>query len=110
MPEVVTPISPPISFPEMSNLPAVGTKRRHAMMMMLDATTPTNTGSNTTAQPPAVVNLPASPASFSGPARRRTRSNRGFQQNQNFNNAMQPPNESMDIEDDSRERKRVARR
>ncbi|EKM76622.1 hypothetical protein AGABI1DRAFT_115711 [Agaricus bisporus var. burnettii JB137-S8] len=110
MPEMVTPISPPITFPEMPSLPAVGTKRRHAMMMMLDAATPTTTGSNTTTQSPSMANSPASPASFSGPARRRTRSNRGHQQNQNINNMMQAPNESMDIEDDGRERKRVARR
>lgn len=107
IPDTVTPINTPISFPETPTIPAVGTKRRHAMMMMLDG--PTANGNNPTTQSASIAGSPVSQPSLSGSVRRRTKSNRGLQQNQNIN-VIQPSTESMDIEDDGRERKRVARR
>ena len=77
------------------------------MMMMLDATVPPST--------PGVMSqvggAPVAPASHSSSGRRRIRNGRGQQQqpqNQNIN--LLPSTEAMDIEDDGRERKRVARR
>ncbi|KAF9447633.1 hypothetical protein P691DRAFT_671087 [Macrolepiota fuliginosa MF-IS2] len=112
-PETVTPINTSLSFPETPTIPAVGTKRRHAMMMMLDAaSTPTSTASVSTTQSPSMGNSPASQPNLSSSIRRRTKSTRGQQQqlqNQNLN-VIQQSSEAMEIEDDGRERKRIARR
>lgn len=110
VPETITSLNSPSSFPEVPTVPPLGTKRRHAMMMMLDATTSPNTTSNiSAAQTPAIGSAPAAPANLSTSSRRRTKSTRGQQQqNQNIN--LQPSAEAMDIEEDGRERKRVARR
>jgi len=111
VPEAVTPINPPPSFAEMPIIPAVGTKRRHAMMMVLDATSTPPTAGSTPTQSSPMVNTPASQAGHSHSSRRRTKSNKGQQQLQNQNiNVMQQSPEAMDTEDDGRERKRVARR
>ncbi|ESK85677.1 hypothetical protein Moror_9921 [Moniliophthora roreri MCA 2997] len=82
---------------------AAGTKRRHAVMMMLDS--PSSVSGGSSASSPA--SGPASAAGF----RRRTRSSRSngnHIQNQNLSLGHQP--EAMDVEEDGRERKRVARR
>lgn len=112
-PETITPVGTPSSFPEPPTIPAVGSKRRHAMMMMLDtAASPSTTGSMSATQPPSTANTPPPPATLTNLSRRRTKSTRGHQQqlqNQNIN-VIQPSAEAMDIEEDGRERKRVARR
>ena len=70
---------------------SAGAKRRHAMMMMLDQAAPSEPAASTS----------------TGTPRRRTKSTRGSaaggSQNQNAESMM-------DIEEDGRERKRVARR
>ncbi|PPQ75941.1 hypothetical protein CVT24_002492 [Panaeolus cyanescens] len=99
-----------------------GVKRRHAMMMMLDSSSPTiNIGGG----PSSAVSTPGAPATHfhhSGSpnlSRRRTRSARNLNlnlnqhasqlQNQNLN-VIQVPNEAMDVEEEGRERKRANRR
>ncbi len=110
-PEVVTPINSPTSFTEVPIIPAVGNKRRHAMMMMLDAATTPPTVGNALTQSSTMGSSPASQPGHSNSGRRKTKNFRGQQQLQNQNiNVIQPPPEAMDIEEDSRERKRVARR
>lgn len=87
-------IIPPIGSPPLSlaSLPAVpdlaGTKRRHAVMVADSA--------SGISQPPA------------GTSRRRTRSHRPSTQNYDQNHAQ--GSDAMDVEEDGRERKRVARR
>ncbi|KAG6334905.1 hypothetical protein ID866_4186 [Astraeus odoratus] len=96
---VRVPSVTPLSADDIS----AGAKRRHTVMMMLDSTAS-----------PAVVDVPSgssatsSLSSASGNPRRRTRSQRsvGHVQMQ----AQSLANDPMDIEDDGRERKRVARR
>lgn len=89
-----------------------GTKRRHAMMVMLDsASSPISLarggGPSSTASSPGGVNLPGAPTT-SSLGRRRPRSSRNLMQHQNQN--INVPPEAMDVEEDGRERKRVARR
>ncbi|KAJ8085628.1 hypothetical protein PM082_004446 [Marasmius tenuissimus] len=94
--------SPPMSMSiaPLSDVSA-GSKRRHAVMMMLDSPSSVSSGSSA----PSPV---ATPSAIT--TRRRTRSSRGNNlshvQNQNLN--LTP--EDMDVEEDGRERKRVARR
>ena len=110
VPESFTPFNTLSSFPEIPAVPAVGSKRRHAMMMMLDATVPPNTP-GVMPQTPSLGGAPVAPTSHLGSGRRKIRNGRGQQQqpqNQNIN--LLPSTEAMDIEDDGRERKRVARR
>ncbi|KXN83189.1 hypothetical protein AN958_01703 [Leucoagaricus sp. SymC.cos] len=113
VPETITPVNPLPSFSETPTVPAAGMKRRHAMMMMLDTTSsPATTGSMSVTQTPSTGNSPLPQSTMPNSSRRRTKSTRGQQQqlqNQNIN-LIQPSAEAMDIEDDGRERKRVARR
>ncbi|KAJ3568204.1 hypothetical protein NP233_g5868 [Leucocoprinus birnbaumii] len=111
VPETVTPVNTPSPFPELPAVPAVGSKRRHAMMMMLDATAASSTNASVPAtQTPVIGSAPAATSNLYNPSRRRTKSTRGQQQQQNQNINIQPSAEAMDVEDDGRERKRVARR
>jgi hypothetical protein len=86
---------------------AAGAKRRHAMMMMLDSTSPTSVtalGSG--------VGLPSTTGTGSMPGRRRIRNSKassGALQNHALNITPQAT-EAMEVEEDGRERKRVARR
>ncbi|TFK18331.1 hypothetical protein FA15DRAFT_709956 [Coprinopsis marcescibilis] len=111
------PPSPQMQMQTFSEPPIVsinaGAKRRHAMMMMLESASSPGPSSS-------------SPASHGGgfgngvnggsvPHRRRTRSTRNLahgaqSQNQNVNTIVQSPSEAMDVEEEGRERKRVARR
>jgi hypothetical protein len=72
---------------------SAGAKRRHAMMVLADDSAPAAVG-------PAAT---ATSGGSAGSSRRRTRSTRGAHQNQHAQDAME-------IEEDGRERKRVARR
>ncbi|KAG6877285.1 hypothetical protein C0993_008842 [Termitomyces sp. T159_Od127] len=128
------------SFPLSSDIPipiAAGAKRRHAMMMMLDAAAaaPSIDGSTVLHPHPQQTGQGAiSPGGVAGSSRRRTRSSRHqhphqhphqHQQNQNVGpnlhaaagvngngnaSAGQAGQDAMDVEEDGRERKRVARR
>ncbi|KAL0952938.1 hypothetical protein HGRIS_007151 [Hohenbuehelia grisea] len=97
---------------------AAGAKRRHAMMMMLDSSSSpvpiTPTSPNTFSPFSPVANSSplaagAHPHGSAASARRRTRSSRMTPQ-QNQNVALLPNSEAMDVEEEGRERKRVARR
>ncbi|KAH6890947.1 hypothetical protein BKA70DRAFT_1327136 [Coprinopsis sp. MPI-PUGE-AT-0042] len=84
-----------------------GSKRRHAMMMMLDSPT---SGSSATSSPSNVTPTGngGMPHSGAGHHRRRTRSSRSLAaqgQSQSLTNG-----DDMDVEEEGRERKRVARR
>ncbi|KAI6011439.1 hypothetical protein EDC04DRAFT_2580488 [Pisolithus marmoratus] len=101
-----TPIFPSIHppFPPIPQADiAAGTKRRHTVMMMLDS-----------AAPPTVVDVSSSSAapntvsSTQGNPRRRTRSQRSAHHAQGQAHASST--DSMDVEEDGRERKRVTRR
>jgi hypothetical protein len=72
---------------------SAGAKRRHAMMVLADDNAPAVVGAAAT----------ATSGGGAGSSRRRTRSTRGAHQNQHAQDAME-------IEEDGRERKRVARR
>lgn len=72
---------------------SAGSKRRHAMMVLADDNAPAAVGAAAT----------ATSGGGAGSSRRRTRSTRGAHQNQHAQDAME-------IEEDGRERKRVARR
>ncbi|KIN98263.1 hypothetical protein M404DRAFT_1005401 [Pisolithus tinctorius Marx 270] len=101
-----TPIFPSM-HPPFPSIPqgdiAAGTKRRHTVMMMLDS-----------AVPPTVVDVSSSSAgantvsSTQGNPRRRTRSQRSAHHVQG--QAHTTSTDSMEVEEDGRERKRVARR
>ncbi|KAI6007900.1 hypothetical protein EDC04DRAFT_2611212 [Pisolithus marmoratus] len=101
-----TPIFPSM-HPPFPSIPqadiTAGTKRRHTVMMMLDS-----------AAPPTVVDVSSSSAgpntapSTQGNPRRRTRSQRSAHHAQGQAHASST--DSMDVEEDGRERKRVARR
>lgn len=106
------------TFPPPNDTPIVinaGTKRRHAMMMMLDASSPPlslthGPGSG----PSSVVSSPGGTPSAgmgmgAGAGRRRSRTSRNLGQNQNLS-VLQMASEAMDVEEDGRERKRVSRR
>lgn len=118
---------PPTSqpFPDTPITIGAGAKRRHAMMMILDSgSTPVSIGGSSMPPPspsgPGNINgvYSGSPNHTAGLGmnRRRTRSTRSLthqahQQPQNQNiNMIQVASEAMDIEEDGRERKRVARR
>ncbi|TFK33102.1 hypothetical protein BDQ12DRAFT_700918 [Crucibulum laeve] len=113
------PSSPP--FPDTPISIGAGAKRRHAMMMMLDsASSPVsiNGGSTSNSSPGTPGSAPGgygsslSHGTGSTLSRRRTRNSRNLplQQPQNQNiNVTQAASESMDVEEDGRERKRVAR-
>ncbi|KAF8466778.1 hypothetical protein DFH94DRAFT_780087 [Russula ochroleuca] len=77
---------------------SAGAKRRHAMMVLADDSAhghgPAGVGAGATG---------TAPSGAAGSSRRRTRSTRGAHQNQHAQDAME-------IEEDGRERKRVARR
>ncbi|KAI5991262.1 hypothetical protein EDD15DRAFT_2388665 [Pisolithus albus] len=101
-----TPVLPPMHAPFPSTPQgdiAAGTKRRHTVMMMLDS-----------AAPPTVVDVSSSSgganvvSSTQGNPRRRTRSQRSAHHAQGQAHAT--TTDSMDVEEDGRERKRVARR
>lgn len=83
-----------------------GAKRRHAVMMMLDSTA----ASGATESSSQGSSVPSTITSTSGNTRRRTRSSRtsvlGNSHTQTQNNL----GDAMDVEDEGRERKRVARR
>ncbi|KAF8630096.1 hypothetical protein AX17_005494 [Amanita inopinata Kibby_2008] len=113
----VTPLSS-TTFPEGTTLSvSAGAKRRHAMMMMLDAASPSVSLAGSSGPPSSAIhmsNLATGNGLSSGPAlgRRRTRSRVHSQQqqiqNQNLN-LLQV--EAMDVEEEGgRERKRIARR
>ena len=92
-----------------------GAKRRHAMMVMLDSgsspiTLAHGSGPSSIASSPGGVNIQGMPTT-SSLGRRRNRSSRTLNQHQNQNiNVIQVTPEAMDVEEDGRERKRVARR
>jgi len=106
------------TYPETPILIGAGAKRRHAVMMMLDSSSaPISIG-----DPSSVVSSPGPGSMNAGTymgstgtniGKRRTRSSRNLgqiqSQNQNIN-VIQVSPEPMDIEEDGRERKRVARR
>ncbi|CAA7264019.1 unnamed protein product [Cyclocybe aegerita] len=86
-----------------------GAKRRHAMMMMIESAAPVNIGgpSSTVSSPGGTLGASCGIAG-SSLGRRRTRSSRNIAQLQNQN--INLGSEAMDVEEDGRERKRVARR
>ncbi|KAG1750558.1 uncharacterized protein EDB91DRAFT_696752 [Suillus paluster] len=79
-----------------------GAKRRHAVMMMLDSTTSGATESSSQGS-----SVSSSLTSASGNTRRRTRSSRTSVLGTQPQNTL---GDAMDVEDEGRERKRVARR
>jgi len=85
------------------------------MMVMLDSSSSPMTlahgsGPSSIASSPGGVNIQGMPTT-SSLGRRRNRSSRTLNQNQNQNiNVIQVAPEAMDVEEDGRERKRVARR
>ncbi|KAF4590452.1 hypothetical protein AB1N83_005132 [Pleurotus pulmonarius] len=85
-------------FPD--QIPTAGSKRRHAVMVMLDSA-PSVANSASTLAPPGGNHSAIA-------TRRRTRSARNLALHHN-QNIMQPP-EAMDVEEDGRDRKRVTRR
>ncbi|KAG6889442.1 hypothetical protein C0992_005162 [Termitomyces sp. T32_za158] len=123
---------PGSSFPLTSDIPipiAAGAKRRHAMMMMLDAAAPSIDGSTVHMHmhSPQTQGAISPVGGAAGSSRRRTRTRQHqhqHQQNQNQNvgpngvtgnvngngSASQAGQDAMDVEEDGRERKRVARR
>ncbi|KAG6817557.1 hypothetical protein H0H87_006934 [Tephrocybe sp. NHM501043] len=91
-----------------------GAKRRHAMMMMLDSspTAVSIDGSSVSHTPSmgGMTSVTGGSGSHAHTGRRRTRSSRhAVAQNQNLG-LSQTPADAMDIEEDGRERKRIARR
>ncbi|KAJ2936058.1 hypothetical protein H1R20_g1037, partial [Candolleomyces eurysporus] len=114
-----TPTPSSITFPEPPMVIGTGGKRRHAVMMMMDSTVPTSVSASPALSiggahggaPGLGLN-----ATGSHTSRRRTRSTRNLghamqPSNQNFNiAAAQASAEAMEVEEDGRERKRVARR
>lgn len=106
------------TFPETPILIGAGAKRRHAVMMMLDSSSApiSITDTNSVASSPGSGSMNAGTymgSTGSNFGKRRTRSSRNFgqiqSQNQNIN-VIQVSPEPMDVEEEVRERKRVARR
>lgn len=113
-----TPLTPSTSFPlapseNLFRVPAIattlpdsdfsaGAKRRHAVMMMLDATPST---AAVDVLPPSGSSTPSTVNPTSGNARRRTRSQRSAGHVQ-----LPQLGDSMDVEEDGPQRKRIARR
>ncbi|KAI9454320.1 hypothetical protein HD554DRAFT_2112104 [Boletus coccyginus] len=81
---------------------SAGAKRRHAVMMMLDATPST---AAVDVLPPSGSSTPSTVNPISGNARRRTRSQRSAGHVQ-----LPQLGDSMDVEEDGPQRKRIARR
>ncbi|EAU87346.1 hypothetical protein CC1G_02105 [Coprinopsis cinerea okayama7 len=106
--------SPSANSTPFPDAPLVGAKRRHVMMMMDSASPVVSAGSTVSSPSSNAGSLGSNPLNHSGstfPHRRRTRSSRNLAQAQNQNvNVIPTPSEAMDIEEDGRERKRVARR
>ncbi|KAJ2916378.1 hypothetical protein MD484_g4026, partial [Candolleomyces efflorescens] len=114
-----TPAPSSVSFPESPMVIGAGGKRRHAVMMMMDSTGPTSVSASPALSIGAAPgNAPGHGLGASGAlsSRRRTRSTRNLghamqPSNQNFNFVgAQASAEAMDVEEEGRERKRVARR
>ncbi|KAH9476631.1 hypothetical protein JR316_0010544 [Psilocybe cubensis] len=115
-----------IQYPEtpIVNVIGAGAKRRHAVMRMLDANTnpPTTTisigGPSSTVSSPGGMMMGGNNNAYTGStasslSRRRTRSSRNLTQLQPHNpniSVIQMNPEAMDVEEDGRDRKRVARR
>lgn len=107
----------PSQFPETPISIGAGAKRRHAMMMMLDSASPVPIDSTSMAHsspmmPGSIPNGASGHGTGSANTRRRTRSTRMLphqHQNQNIS-VIQNMSEAMDVEEEGRERKRVARR
>jgi hypothetical protein len=99
-----------------------GAKRRHSVMMMLDSTSSpvdlsigVDSPPGSTSHPPTNMNTGSGATSTTTPSgRRRTRSARGSHNHSHVQtvhvNGNQQGVEAMDVEEDGRERKRVARR
>ncbi|KAE9391603.1 hypothetical protein BT96DRAFT_1023993 [Gymnopus androsaceus JB14] len=110
-------MTPPLSvstvspFPDTVSAVAAGAKRRHAVMMMLDPTSSPSTVGSSTSTPSGSPALHGH-GHHSTTSRRRTRSTRNNVQNQNQNLGLglTASEAMMDVEEDGRERKRVARR
>ncbi|KAG2139829.1 uncharacterized protein EDB93DRAFT_1162658 [Suillus bovinus] len=83
-----------------------GAKRRHAVMMMLDSTT-TSGATESSSQGSSVS---STITSGSGNTRRRTRSSRTSVLSTSHTQTQNNLGDAMDVEDEGRERKRVARR
>ncbi|KJA26503.1 hypothetical protein HYPSUDRAFT_63772 [Hypholoma sublateritium FD-334 SS-4] len=102
-----------IPFAETPVIINAGSKRRHAMMMMLDSNSP----AISIGGPSSAVSSPGGTGTANGGAhtssslgRRRTRNSRNLQPHNSNISVVQMAPEEMDIEEDGRERKRVARR
>ncbi|KAJ8522224.1 hypothetical protein ONZ45_g1127 [Pleurotus djamor] len=96
------PFPPPAAI---EPIPLVGSKRRHHMMVMLDpAPSPISSSPASSTMSP-----PVHSASVSLNTRRRTRSSRSLATLHQHHNVVPPP-EAMDVEEEGRDRKRVARR
>lgn len=112
IPDGLSAFPTPASFSDIPIPIAAGAKRRHAMMMMLDSASSPATSSSAPHSSSTMGNgASGTPGALS--SRRRTRSSRNLalQQSHNQNLALiQSASEAMDVEDDGRERKRVARR
>ncbi|KAG0701632.1 hypothetical protein DFH29DRAFT_1000040 [Suillus ampliporus] len=104
MPPVTVPTSV-TGEPAFSDYTA-GAKRRHAVMMMLDSTT----ASGATESSSQGSSVSSSITSSSGNTRRRTRSSRTSVLGTNHPQPQNTLGDAMDVEDEGRERKRVARR
>jgi len=108
------PYTSPASSATLSESPIVinaGSKRRHAMMMMLDANSAPLPISGDVPGSPVIPSGQTSPM-FSGSNahslnKRRSRNMRSLNPGQNQN---MTPTDAMDVEEEGRERKRVARR
>ncbi|PPQ78567.1 hypothetical protein CVT25_011778 [Psilocybe cyanescens] len=108
------------AYPETPIVIGAGTKRRHAVMRMLDSSPPTTTisigGPSSTVSSPGGIggnNMNYTGTTASSLSKRRTRSSRNLTQLQPHNpniSVIQMSPEAMDVEEDGRERKRVARR
>ncbi|KIM59519.1 hypothetical protein SCLCIDRAFT_1217643 [Scleroderma citrinum Foug A] len=122
-----TPITPiPITGPMLSatgsldeNNITAGAKRRHAVMMMLDSSEAPSTAFVDVSQSPAggpgssaVSQHVGAPSNTGASGRRRTRSGRytASHHHHHHQGVQSGSVDSMDVEDDGRERKRVARR
>ncbi|KAF9477416.1 hypothetical protein BDN70DRAFT_861837 [Pholiota conissans] len=108
------PFEPPLS--ETPIVIGAGAKRRHAVMMMLDHNSPTISiggPSSAGSSPGGLGGTSGGGNTGSGLSKRRTRSSRNLHQLQPHNSnisVVQKAAEDMDIDEDGRERKRVARR
>ncbi|KAG2143734.1 hypothetical protein DEU56DRAFT_248568 [Suillus clintonianus] len=83
-----------------------GAKRRHAVMMMLDS----SASSGATESSSQGSSVSSTITSTSGNARRRTRSSRASVLGASHTQTQNSLGDAMDVEDEGRERKRVARR